>query len=110
MHIVPQAEAVEPPRERKDDIKPGMSNIKVIYHRQHNCPVSIFQAVALFHFSHTDFLHDFVRNDLRHCAGRIGHHVVSETQRVVQKIVVNELYYAIYAYCMYKIASTSLNK
>lgn len=34
MHIVPQAESVEPPRERKDDLKPGMSNIKVLCHRQ----------------------------------------------------------------------------
>lgn len=30
MHIIPQAEYVEPPRERKDDLKPGMSNVKVL--------------------------------------------------------------------------------
>lgn len=30
MHLVPSAETAEAPRERKDDIKPGTSNVKVI--------------------------------------------------------------------------------
>lgn len=111
MHIVPQAEAVEPPRERKDDLKPGMSNIKVLYQRQNQFRVSTFPCYWFFpFFSYSDFLLDFVRNDLRHCAGRIGHYVVSKTQGVVEKIVVIEWYYVIYAYCMYKIATTSLKK
>lgn len=31
LNIIPQAETFEAPREHKDDLKPGMSNVKIFF-------------------------------------------------------------------------------
>lgn len=75
MHIIPSAESAEAPRERKEDVKPGTSNVKVINQSTNNCVPRFLICLIPF----TDFLHDIVWNALRNCAGRMRYYVVPKT-------------------------------
>lgn len=77
MHIIPSAETAEAPRERKEDSKPGTSNVKVIKIKK-QFVIFIDIISKLNHNFIADFLYDLIWNDLCYCIGCIGYNVVSK--------------------------------
>lgn len=82
LSIVPEATLFEPARPRKEDIKPGMSNVTVRSDRRYLVWYFLDQ------FSFSDILHHYAGNDRLHCADRARHHVLPETQGELAQTVV----------------------
>lgn len=91
--IIPSAEVFEAPRERKEDPKPGMSNVKVFSineietnkTNQTNCSLNLCVNI-------TDFLLHSIWNDLRNSFGCIGHYVLPKTKGISSKTVVMSIH------------------
>lgn len=84
MNIIPEALLFEAPRPRTDDVKPGMSNIKV---REGEKAFFFLEENSHFH-SRSDFPHPTTRNDSSCCSDDIRNYVLPTTEGEFQKIVV----------------------
>lgn len=86
MNIVPSAASFEQPRERKEDVKPGMSNVKVNNHST-ICSVEMFLVLLTKQFL-SDILYNIIGNDSGYCIGCLWYLVLSKAQRIITKIMV----------------------
>lgn len=90
---MPEATLFEPPRPRKEDIKPGMSNVTVRSKRNRGgggaCDTEPNFNQRTFCFVYTaDILHYHAGHDCVDCADGAGHHVLSEAQGELAQAVV----------------------
>lgn len=86
--IIPSAEIFEAPRERKEDPKPGMSNVKVRHNNSHSFVYNQFQFGFLSFSTFADLLPDSIWHDLCDSFCRFGHFILSKAKGIITKTVV----------------------